>query len=117
MPSATPAHDLDTIKRLAVGAGVVFNARKSTEIVADLLSLTPPQSRAFVVALLASLTTENYAHTLAEKVPAADVYGVFARGWGWYLKVTLSGHLLVISCHPVEAPLRTRCETITTRLL
>lgn len=111
-----PAHDLEEVQRLAATGGRYFNPseNKAIELVAEALELTPDAARVYIQKLIARLTPNDYAHTLTEKTPPADVYGLSDGLRGWYVKVAIRrGQLQVISCHLPGEPLRTRCGTIT----
>lgn len=111
-----PAYDLAEVQRQATAARtiVTFFDEKSLDVVSEILDLDLPAAKVWIFRLLAQLTPENYAETLAAKAPPADVYGVFSEGRGWYVKFSFRhGRLHVNSCHPPTDPLRTRTETIT----
>ncbi len=68
--------------------------------------------------LIATLRPEHFAHSVQLEVHRADVYGIFKDGCGWYVKLSMAKDadglaVLVISCHPVERPLKTGKRTIT----
>jgi hypothetical protein len=112
-----PAYDLAEVQRLALARLAYLSPRKARDIVGDLLDLEPRDAEAFVLGLLGQLRPEHFAETKTEKAPPADVYGLFFEGRGWYVKIAIDqGRLVVISCHPPEAPLRTRAGTITPRI-
>lgn len=118
MPDA-PWYDLATVQRQATTSPgiVVVNDANATETVAATLGLDDVRARTFVLALVCRLTPGNYAGPFDAMKPPADVYGIFSDGWGWYLKFSLRhGRLHIHSCHPPTDPLRTRTETVTTRL-
>jgi hypothetical protein len=118
MPDA-PWYDLTTVQKQAAmsPAIVVVNNANATETVMGTLGMDAAQARAFVLALVVRLMEGNYAGPFDAMRPPADVYGIFAEGWGWYLKFSMRhGRLHIHSCHPPADPLRTRTETVTTRL-
>lgn len=113
-----PAYDLAEVQRQARTCPtiVVFNEANSVETVSALLDLDTRPARAFILSLIAALTSENYAGPFDAMKPPADVYGVVASGHGWYIKVSLvHGRLSVHSCHPPATPLVTPAGTITRR--
>lgn len=119
MTAPAPLYDLVVIQRQATTnpAIVMVNNANATETVMGTLGLDAVKARGFVLSLVSRLTEENYAGPFDAMKPPADVYGIFAEGWGWYLKFSLRhGRLHVHSCHPPTDPLRTRTETVTTRL-
>lgn len=112
-----PAHDLDEVKLLVLPAArPAFGRRLAIDIVRDLLDLDADEAREAIRALVLGLRPENFAHTLRNQPPPADVYGVEVAGRAWYIKVTIyttdGRHLLVISCHPPTDPLMTIAGTI-----
>lgn len=110
-----PVHSLDEVRRFAAAAGahVQVSEHNATEPVANLFSLTPEAAEAYVLALVGRLLPQNYAHTLTNKTPPADVYGLEFEGRAWYIKVAFyRGLLVVISCHPPTEPLRTLAGTV-----
>ncbi len=79
--------------------------------------VTPMVARTWVKDLIAALRLEHFAHSVQLEVHRADVYGIFRDGIGWYVKLTLTKDaagsvVLMISCHPVEWPLKTGKRTI-----
>jgi hypothetical protein len=112
-----PAHDITLAKQLLAAGRVRLNRRKSSDIVQELLDLSPLAADSFIFAVVTGLGEADFAHTVTEKAPPADVYGVFVDGRGWYVKIAIDSRLLlVISCHPPEAPLRTHSGTVTARI-
>lgn len=108
-------HDLHELQRLARHAPRIFvlDLKKSLRIVEGYFGVTPGEARAIIMEIITLLDPSCFAHTLTNKAPPADVYGVYFRGSGWYVKVALDhGRPLVISCHPPEEPLITSSGTV-----
>jgi len=111
------AYDLVEVKLLVLPAArPAFGRRLAIDIVRDLLDLDADEAREAIRALVLGLRPENFAHTLRNQPPPADVYGVEVAGRAWYIKVTIlttnGRNLLVISCHPPTDPLTTIAGTI-----
>lgn len=83
-----------------------------TRTVYDLF-FTRSEAVRWVREVISDLRPEDFAHTRKLEVHVADVYGFSVGDDGWYLKLTVvddskDSAVLVISCHPLERPLRTQ---------
>ena len=109
-------HDLNELQRLARHAPRIFvlDPKKSLRIVEGDFGVTPGEARAIILEIVTLLDPSCFAHSLANKLPPADVHGLYYRGSGWYVKVALDhGRPIVISCHSPEEPLETSSGTVT----
>jgi hypothetical protein len=109
-------HDLLELQRLARNAPRIFilDTNKSLRIVESYFGVTNGEARAIIMEIITLLDPSCFAHSLTNKVPPADVYGIYYRGSGWYVKVALDhGRPIVISCHPPEVPLTTSGGTVS----
>ena len=113
-----PVHPLEEVCRLAreEGANARIDEDRALDVVVALLDLEERAARAFILARVAALQPENFAHTLANFAPPADVYGIEFAGRPWYCKVAIEvrrgRRLLVVSFHPPTDPLRTPAGTV-----
>lgn len=112
-----PFHPLCQVQDFArcTPEAIDWNLGKTVETVSELLTLDSADAIAFIIDEILRLSERNFHRTVDRKVPPADVYGIFARGKGWYVKVSIDarGVLHVISFHPPTEPLRTPDGTIT----
>lgn len=113
-----PVHSIDEVCRLAreEGANARIDEVRALDVVVALLDLEERAARAFILARVAGLRPENFAHTMANFAPPADVYGIEAMGRAWYVKVAIEvrrgRRLIVVSFHPPTDPLRTPAGTV-----
>ncbi len=75
-------HDLQELQRLARYAPRIFllDARKSLQIVEGYFGVTPGEARTIILDIITQLDPSCFAHSLTNKVPPADVYGLYYRG-------------------------------------
>jgi Motility quorum-sensing regulator, toxin of MqsA len=100
-----PRFPLVRVKALvAAGSFVVQESR------AQAFHETYRQAALAVREVCSQITERQFARTESLTWDEADVYGVWYRQRGWYLKLTIDEsipELAIISFHPLQRPLRT----------
>jgi len=114
---AGPCWDLARIKELAAAGRIYLMRASAYNAVRSTLGVVVPEEIVQIVSeVVAVLEQENYAHSLDQQ-PKMDVYGIVARGHGWYIKLYIDedvdgGETTVCSFHPPRVDLVTKSVRI-----